>query len=223
MEIKNYKTIRSRRRSIALEITKEGGLLVRAPYAIDKNYIARLVAEKADWVFRKIQAILEKKKMFQKKEFVEGEEFFYLGEKYKLRMIDGQCFPLDFQGEFLLSKKYKAEAKKVFADWYGKMAREKIIQRVKFYAGLTGLRHQKIKITGAEKRWGSCSFKNNLNFSRRLIMAPVEVVDYVVLHEIIHIAEKNHSKRFWGNVRIFMPDYKERRKWLRKNSHLFSI
>lgn len=223
MEIENYKTIRSRRRSIALEITKEGGLLVRAPYAVDKNYIARLVAEKADWVFGKIQATLEKKKIFQKKKFIEGEEFFYLGEKYKLRITDGQDFPLDFKGELLLSKKDKPEAKRVLIDWYKKMAREKIIQRVKFYAGLTGFLHQKIKITGAEKRWGSCSFKNNLNFSWRLVMAPIEVVDYVVLHEIIHIAEKNHSKRFWGNVRIFMPDYKERRKWLRENSHLFSI
>lgn len=223
MNIENYKIIRSRRRTVALEITREGSLVVRAPYRAGESYIGELVANKARWIVRKIRAVLENKKTLRKKEFIEGEEFMFLGKKYRLKIVEGQHLLMDFRDEFLLSKKAAHIGKKVFAGWYKKMAREIITQRTDYYANLTGLKYKNIRITGATQRWGSCSFDNNLNFGWRLVMAPIAVVDYVVVHEICHIMEKNHSRNFWDKVQGILPDFKERRKWLRNNSQLFNF
>jgi len=86
-----------------------------------------------------------------------------------------------------------------------------------------GLRYNRIKITNALKTWGSCSHQGNLNFTWRLIMAPLNVVDYVVVHELIHLDEKNHSRTFWEKVEILMPGYKEHKEWLKKNGHILKL
>ena len=78
------------------------------------------------------------------------------------------------------------------------------------------LKYDKIIITGAMKRWGSCSSKGNLNFAWRLVMAPIDIIDYVVVHELSHIVHRNHSKRFWEQVETIFPDYKIKRKWLKE-------
>jgi predicted metal-dependent hydrolase len=88
---------------------------------------------------------------------------------------------------------------------------------VDHYASQYGFQYKKIGITSAQTRWGSCSANGSLNFSWRLILAPMEAVDYVVVHELVHTVHHNHSRRFWQKVGKIMPDYKERRKWLRKN------
>jgi predicted metal-dependent hydrolase len=112
-------------------------------------------------------------------------------------------------------------AAKVFELWYRQNARQILHERVKVYSQQHGFQYQSIRITSARTRWGSCSASRSLNFSWRLIMAPLEVVDYVVVHELVHTVVHNHSKRFWKKVERILPDYNERRKWLRKNgSHL---
>lgn len=96
-----------------------------------------------------------------------------------------------------------------------KMVKEKITERVQWYSELTGIKYSKIKINKAKTRWGSCSSKGSLNFNYRLYFAPLEILDYVVVHELSHIREMNHSKKFWNRVELVIPDYKKRRKWLR--------
>ena len=95
-------------------------------------------------------------------------------------------------------------------------AKTLIPERVSYYAGIMGVTPETITITGAKKRWGSCSGKNSLNFSWRLILGDIDVVDYVVVHELSHLIERNHSKRFWAVVAKFMPDYKDRQKKLKE-------
>ena len=80
-----------------------------------------------------------------------------------------------------------------------------------------------MKITNALKTWGSCSHQGNLNFTWRLIMAPLNVIDYVVVHELIHLDEKNHSRIFWDKVEILIPEYKGYKEWLKKNGHLLKL
>ena len=108
-------------------------------------------------------------------------------------------------------------------EWYRKQARQVITVRVKYYADLLGLEVNKIRISNARKRWGSCSAKNNLSFTWRLILAPLEIIDYVVVHELMHIFEKNHSRRFWVRVEEYYPQYRKKRKWLKQNSHLLRV
>ena len=107
--------------------------------------------------------------------------------------------------------------------WYKQRAFEKIAERARFYADVMGLRCPQPKITHAEARWGSCGPRGTLNFSWRLIMAPPEVIDYVVVHELAHLVVRNHSRAFWRRVALVMPGHALCKKWLRENEHLLSV
>jgi predicted metal-dependent hydrolase len=104
-------------------------------------------------------------------------------------------------------------------DEYKKEARAYIVPTVEKYALKFGFHYNKIRITSATTRWGSCSSKKNLNFSYRLILAPKEAVDYVIVHELCHLRQMNHSKKFWNEVANIMPDYKIHEKWLKQHGY----
>ncbi|MBU0574542.1 MAG: M48 family metallopeptidase [Candidatus Margulisbacteria bacterium] len=115
----------------------------------------------------------------------------------------------------IIASRPKCSVPPIFAKWFRNDAREMITERLERYSRQTGIRYNKVKITSAQSRWGSCTSRGNLNFSWRVMTLPLEVVDYVVVHELMHIVEMNHSKRFWSKVAGVLPDYKERRKRLR--------
>lgn len=153
------------------------------------------------------------------KTFSEGDLYYFLGDQYSLTLVDRSRPPLKLEKNFQLSKKRLPQAKKVFTDWYKKQARVVLEERVAHFSGLHNFQPKSIKITSAQKRWGSCTSKGNLNFSWRLVLAPMEVVDYVVVHELAHLNQPNHSKKFWDLVLKILPDYKKQRKWLRDHDH----
>jgi len=223
MSVKISKIIRTNRKTIALQIKQDGCLIVRAPFCASGKFIKDLVFKKMFWIQKKKELIDQKNKNIVRKEFVDGEEFLYLGQPYRLRIVERKTPLLDLSAEFFLSKYCLGRAREIFVDWYREKAREKLKERVDFYALMIGKTYRRINITGAKSRWGSCSFKGNLNFSWRLIMAPDWVVDYVVVHEIFHLIEKNHSQRFWRRVAKLYPEYKKPRKWLKNNGHLLVI
>ena len=223
IEIEIEKIIRSKRKTIALQITEDAKLIIRVPYGVSEEVIKRVVVKHADWIRKKKEEILLRDPKFVKKEFVNGEGFLYLGKYYKLTIIEAQSEPLVFKNGFLLSKNYLPIAKQVFVNWYRERAHEKISERVKWYAKKRGFKYNRVNITHAQKRWGSCSAKGNLNFSWRLVMAPLCVIDYVVVHELVHLEEMNHSKSFWNKVKMLMPDYEKHKNWLKKNGHLLRI
>ena len=221
MEIK--KVIRSKRKTISLQVSDDATLIVRAPFKVSDEIINRVILKHSNWIEKKKKEIKSREVKFSKKEFVNGEGFLYLGNYYRLRLVKNQETPLNFENEFFLSKEYLAQAKDVFIDWYKGRAYEKISERVKWYAQKRGFKYNKINITNAQKRWGSCSCLNNLNFSWRLIMAPLPVIDYVVVHELVHLVEKNHSRAFWNKVKMLMTDYKKHQEWLKRNGHLLRL
>ncbi|RLI77359.1 M48 family peptidase [Archaeoglobales archaeon] len=221
--MKIEKIIRTKRETIALQITDDATLIVRAPFEVSEQTIKNVVIRHIDWIERKRKEILSRDPKFVKKEFVNGEGFLYLGKYYKLTIVDRQDEPLVFNNGFFLSKNYLPIAREVFTNWYRKKAYEKISERVEWYAQKRGFKYNKVNITNAQKRWGSCSHKKNLNFSWRLIMAPLPVVDYVVVHELVHLEEKNHTKSFWNKVKMLMPDYEKHRDWLKKNGYLLRL
>lgn len=223
MQVKIDKIIRSRRKTIALQLTDEATLIVRAPFEVSEEIINKVVNKHMNWIEKKQNEVLSRDPKFVKKEFVNGEGFFYLGKSYKLNLIDSQDIPLRFDNGFFLLKDYKSIARELFINWYKERAYEKISERINLYAQKRGFLFNKIHITDAKKRWGSCSHKGNLNFSWRLIMAPLPVIDYVVVHELVHLEEKNHSKSFWTKVKMLIPDYKDKRDWLKNNGYLLRI
>jgi hypothetical protein len=224
MQIEIEKIIRTNRKTISLQITDNASLIVRAQYNATKEIIENVVVKHLDWIEKKKNNILTRDPKFVKKEFVNGEGFLYLGKSYKLKIINNQGKPLIFQDNyFFVSKEYQATARELFIGWYKKKAYEKISERVEWYAKKRGFVYNKINITNANKRWASCSAKGNLNFSWRLIMAPLAVIDYVVVHELVHLEEKNHAKTFWNKVKMLMPDYEKHKEWLKINGYILEL
>ncbi|OGC05763.1 hypothetical protein A3H38_03935 [candidate division WOR-1 bacterium RIFCSPLOWO2_02_FULL_46_20] len=105
---------------------------------------------------------------------------------------------------------------------YWEQACSTIIKRVDHYCVTTGLKYRKFSLSRARRRWGSCSQSGNVRFNWRLILVPLPVIDYVVVHELMHLVVKNHSKKFWRKVSEIMPNYRVHRKWLRENGQLLS-
>ncbi len=221
VEIK--KIIRSKRKTISLQVSDDATLIVRAPFKVNEEIINRVILKHSNWIEKKKKEMQLRDVKFSKKEYVNGEGFLYLGNYYRLRLVENQETPLNFKNGFYLSKEYLANAEEIFIDWYKEKAYEKISERVKWYAQKRGFKYNKISITNAQKRWGSCSCRNNLNFSWRLIMAPLPVVDYVIVHELVHLDEKNHSTAFWNKVKMLMADYKKHQDWLKKSGHLLRL
>ena len=221
--IKIDKIIRSRRRTLGLEVTRDANLIIRAPLRISLNDIQKLVFRKRSWIEKKQKIAREKHFKAVPQVFADREEFLYLGDSYPLLIVEDGNAPLMFDKGFRLMREYLPFGKQLFIDWYGNEAYRKIKERVDWHSNLLHLKYNKFVISNARKRWGSCNSKDNIHICWRLIMAPPRVIDYVVVHELVHLAEKNHSGRFWDRVAIIQPDYKESRGWLKENGHLLVI
>jgi len=219
--VKIDKIIRSRRKTIALIVSADATVIVRAPMRTNLEYIKKLVFQKRFWIDRKKKQALKNSVSAKAKEFVGGEEFLYLGENYKLKIENRE--DIELADCLYFPEKYLNDSRAKMIEWYQQKALEKIAERVNFYSQITGWKFKSISITNAKKRWGSCGPSGSLNFSWRLIMAPLDVIDYVVVHELAHIPEKNHSKRFWNKVKSILPDYKSRRKWLKDNGNILFV
>lgn len=210
-----HKIIRSRRRTAGLQVTPDANLIVRVPLKMPIETIHEMVRRKLPWILRKQRFARENYLPVAPKVFAAGEKFLYLGVEYELFVIPGDYGPLVFNEKgFFLREGCMPLAKWLFRDWYREQAAEFLDARVRHYAGMTGARYSKIGISNARGRWGSCSSKGVLNFSWCLVMAPREVVDYVVIHEVVHLEELNHSKRFWQKVKALMPDFLQAKRWL---------
>lgn len=172
-----YKVIRSKRRTMALEIRQDGQVVVRAPYRISQVRIQRFVEEKADWIQKNLEKIQNQQQ--------EKTQILKLSQEERIRLQ--------------------------------KAAGEVFLQRSRYFAALLNVHFNRITIREQKTRWGSCSSNRNLNFNWKLMLAPPEILDYVVVHELCHLKEMNHSPAFWHEVEQILPDYVQRKKWLKDN------
>ncbi len=218
------KIIYSNRKTIALQINENAELIVRAPHYVSLKKINSFIDEKRDWLEKTINKAEQRKKALQSnKEFRDGKTVMFLGKEYQVQ-LNGKTKNIEFSEYTIQFPFGKIEyADEYLTKWYKKQAKEIITLRIKDYAKALGLSFSKIGITSAKKRWGSCNSKGNINFSYRLVMTPPVIIDYVIVHELMHLKEMNHSPRFWAKVGQVIPDYKLRRKWLKENNHLFII
>ena len=210
--------VRVSRKSIQVRVGTDENVYVRAPHHTSEDYIQKILKKKWLWIKEKLRLVREQKDSFCPKEFVEWEGFLYLGRSYKLHVIDFWEELLFQKNGFYINHEQTHIGTDLFVEWYRKAAMEKIQSRVWMYAKKMGVEHSKISISNAEKRWGSCNTRTKgLNFSWRIIMAPIDVVDYIVVHELSHLVHPNHSEKFWHKVSSILPDYKEKEKWLKEN------
>ena len=220
--IEIHKLVRSKRKTLSLIVETDGTLTVRAPLRMNESDIRKFIEEKRGWIKRKQVVALEDAR--PPRQYVEGERFLYLGKEYPLCIIpaedprrgDGKP-ALVMEDTFKLSASAQPQAQSYFEAWFKKQARTVLTERVAFFARSHKIKAGKVRISSAKTRWGSCSPKKTLSFTWRLVMAPLEIIDYVVVHELCHLEEMNHSKSFWAQVEGILPDYKARRKWLKNN------
>ncbi len=212
-----YKLIRSKRRTLCIEILNDFTLLVRAPLRLDTKRIEQFIIQKKHILLDRIKKLQNSPRRSVAKQYIDGEEFLYLGNKYPLKMSHDSVIPLSLSDSFYLSPKVGHKAKSVFKAWYKRNAFSFFHERSLSHCRMMGLRFERLRVNDAGTRWGSCSNKGNLNLNMRLLMAPIEIIDYVIIHELAHLKHKNHSKHFWDHVGQFCPDYKAKRKWLRVN------
>ena len=215
--------VRTRRKTIALIIQPDGSLVVRAPLRATHRQIQQLIDQKAMWIRDTLEKVKAVYPQAAAKKYACGEAFLFLGESHPLEVSAQTRSPLTFNGHFVLAKKALPRAEAVFARWYRQQAQQVIAARAAWYAAQYGFRYKLVKITSARTRWGSCSAKGALCFTWRLVMAPPEIIDYVVVHELVHTLEKNHRKVFWERVQAILPDYKQKIAWLKANGHLLSL
>jgi predicted metal-dependent hydrolase len=216
--------IRSNRRSIGIEIGRDAALIVRAPKKTPLAAIEKIVTEKQGWIAEKQRIMQERIQSIPERKFENGEAFLLLGKEYPLFITENAMPHLSFSGvKFVLKKRYQAQARRLFFVLYRKKASEIIPPRVEHFSRLYEIPYKKINISWAASRWGSASSQGTLSFSWRLAMAPITIVDYVVAHELAHLVEQNHSRRFWDRVEEMYPNYQRARKWLADNGHLLTL
>ena len=174
-----FTVIKSRRKTMAISIDRDGEIFFRVPLRTSEREIMRMAEEKSHWIITNYLKICDKKNS---------------------RPVSD----LSAVQRSALEKRYKDAA------------RAYIPQRVAYYHAMTGGIYERITIRDQKTRWGSCSGKGNLNFNWKLTLMPMEILDYVVVHELAHRKEMNHSRKFWKIVEQVLPDYQERRKRLRE-------
>ncbi|CAN5410974.1 hypothetical protein BH10PSE19_BH10PSE19_11610 [soil metagenome] len=214
MTIPAFHIIRSRRKSLAIEINTQAELIVRAPLWTSIATIEKFITAKTHWIETKQQLIREKNLQHAAK----TDEYLYLGERYKLTAVEKPATAVAIHEQTLqIAKEGLAHSHELLLRWYKSRAQHIFHERVAIYTEKAGIWPSKLRLSTAARRWGSCNSKGLISLNWRLIMAPLAVIDYVIVHELAHIVEMNHSPRFWNLVAKIMPDYKAARLWLKLN------
>ena len=213
------KIVRSKRKTLAIYILKDASVEVRAPLDMPLRHIERFVDSKERWISDRVSRrarSIDAKFAFS---LNYGDQVLLRGKLYPIKAVEKSGLSrAGFDGEYLLAPPGLSSdmIKKAVISIYTDEANKTLREKTRAFAERMGIQYRGLRVTGAKTRWGSCSSKASLCFSWRLIMAPDDVIDYVVVHELAHIREMNHSPRFWALVSCVIPDYPDKKKKLRQ-------
>ena len=198
-----------------------GVVAVVVPRTLAEERIKKLLDDKKLWIQQKI-ALHPQAQVTTEKEYVSGEAFSYLGRNYRLKVTEGELTPIKLvQGRLTISApKGTSESKLIkyaLISWFRRRAELKLREKIIRYSPIVGVETNGYKVKEFQSRWGSCTPRGRVDFNWKIIMAPNRVVDYVVVHELCHLKQHDHSPQFWKLVESIMPDYAECKEWLRVN------
>lgn len=219
----SYQVVRSQRSTADIVVERDGRVLVRAPKKLTDQRIASIVDSRRLWIYKTLAEWRDANATRILREYRNGEGFLYLGRSYRLLLQSKQSEPLLLKsGRFCLRRELveagdDGPAKAAFRDYYTSRGLERIGQRIEYYAPKVGVKPGEISIRDLNNRWASCSPKGNLAFHWKCMMAPASVLDYIVVHELCHLHHLDHTEAFWNEVDKILPDYRERKEWLRKH------
>lgn len=224
-----YRIEKSKRKTISIAVYANGEVVVKAPYKISNSTIEDVVKKKQDWIIKKRSEAIAQTELKQKMDYLSyksGSNLLYEGKLYPLNIahtsktkhqkvvFTGTSFELEVNNEDAM------HVRKIMRDWYREQAREKFRSRVEYYNQYLNIAYGTIRIKEQKGCYGSCSSKGNLNFNWKCILAPKDILDYVVVHELCHLKYFNHSIQFWRLVSSLMPDYKDKISWIKENGRL---
>lgn len=213
-----------RRKTIELSVERDGALFVRAPEGAATDRLEEFVRAKKGWVYRKVAEKEALRQATPIKEYVSGEGFPYLGRSYRLLLVDQQDQPLRLEaGRFRLLRTEARSGRSRFIAWYTAHARVWLRRRVAALAPRVGAEPAGVEVRDLGYRWGSCGRRGTLNFHWATILLPPGIVEYVVVHELVHLRERNHTPEFWQAVERAMPDYLRRKAWLAEKGSGFVV
>lgn len=219
-----YTITRSKRKTVSLIVERNGSLRILAPLKYPEQNIMRFISEKQSWIRKKLSELeVDKKK---RPSFEEGSHIAFMGDTLKIvyhvvqkKSEEFVCIVDDVLHYNLRNFSYESMLK-VTEQWYRQQATLLFQERVAHFNTYLDRKPSKITIKTQQKRWGTCTSKGHVLLNWRLILAPLEVIDYVILHELCHLYHMDHSKRFWDLVAKVDPVYAEKRLWLKKHGDI---
>lgn len=207
-----------RRRTLEITVDRGGELLVAAPPGVEHDVLADFVREKRFWIYEKLAEKEARQQPVFRKEFVTGEGFPYLGRSYRLLLVDDQEVALKLEaGRFRLRRDAASDGRAHFVRWYTDRGRAWLRRRVPGWASRMGVAPRAVEVRDLGYRWGSCSQGGTVNFHWCTLLLPPTIIDYVIVHELAHLVEPNHTPEFWARVARALPEYEQRKEWLAEN------
>jgi predicted metal-dependent hydrolase len=211
-----YSIIYSNRKTLGIIVERDRSVVVRAPLNTSEKLIANAIKKKKHLLQSKIEHNQKFPLKMETKEFVSGETLLFLGKPYTLFVTDEPIEGVVFDHDFLIHRANQADANTLFKAWYLKTATEIIVPKARAIAKQIGVSYNQINILDLKFRWGSCTPKDNIHLNWRLIKAPIIVIEYIIVHELTHLLEANHTPEFWNRVAVQQPNYEKAKKWLRE-------
>ena len=212
-----------RKKTISLQV-KDNMLIIKAPKIVSRRKLDELIQRKKNWITERAIVNLEEHKL-RSREFINNEKFLFRGEKYRLCLIAGQEETVKIAEDLLQVTVIDHRPtdgmtiKKLLEGWYLSESIKILKTRTNQLAKEMNVQPSGMTVKDYISKWGSCSANNKISYNWRIIMAPDYIIDYLIIHELSHIIEPNHSKNFWQHVAKYCDGFQTKRKWLRENGH----
>ncbi|AYE32947.1 M48 family metallopeptidase [Clostridium septicum] len=216
------------RKTLSIQIDMDGKVKVISPKSFHEKYILSIVETKGKWILNKLNLIKSRKNRIPSYKYINGERYLYLGEYYNLVIKKGS-FNTEYANILSLGKLLEVKINSIenirgiLEKFYRYESFKIINERVEYYKRYFRIKPKQIKVKEQKRIWASCTFENKLLFNWRLSMMPIDVIDYIIIHEMCHMEYKNHSKEFWNDVYRVMPNYKEKEMWLKENGCIVNL
>ncbi|MBU1101430.1 MAG: M48 family metallopeptidase [Bacteroidetes bacterium] len=217
------------RKTTDIVIERNGVVTVRPPKNLKPDHIDSVVESKRMWIYKNLADWRDKNATRVVRQWVNGESFLYLGRSFRLKLVAKQKEDLKLKdGRFCLrrstvDKAGEQAAKKVFEEYFTEKGQKRFEERVKYFAPKVGVEPSSVLVKELGYKWGSCSKTGKIAFHWKAMMAKPKVIDYIVVHELCHMHQRDHNDEFWNEVDKVMPDYHERKEWLKMNGANFDL
>lgn len=228
-----YSIIRNpNRKTASLSVSPDNKVSIIVPENLSNEDVQKIIENKSHWVNEKIRFNKQVKYPYKSKEYVSGEAIVYTGRNFRLKILEMKCYlPARLNGGWLVVPVPKDSPigertpmiKKAIEEWYIKVALSKFKARTEFYQKRFDKKPADIIVKTLKSRWGSCYKSGIIAFNWKVVMAPLRIIDYVVVHELCHLKYNDHSPKYWDYLESILPDWRERKKWLRVNGGLLEI